>query len=81
MESIIYKRSNTGAEQKFSIFISGETEQGKFCCTILKYDRIYKAVDLLLNENETYKSVMKKVQNLINLDDEMFNIIWESQRS
>ena len=80
MEFIIRKPTNTGDAIKHSVVVCEETTENKMMLIVVRYNAIPVTIDLLLDKKLGFGETMKRVNNIIGLDDEMFNLISSSQK-
>jgi len=82
MEFTISKASLTGDAMKHGVIIHKVGEEDiKVGVTIVRYTAIPQVIDLLLDYDISFSSAMKRINNTIGLDDELFTIVSENQKS
>jgi len=80
MEFVIRKPSLTGNSLKHSVVICEETTEDKMMLIIVRYNAIPVTIDLLLDKKLGFGETMKRINNIVGLDDEMFKLISNSQK-
>ena len=77
MELIIYKDSMTGARQKHAAVISEENE--KLIIVVVRYHAVPQTITLKLPLNLGIRDALKRINNTVELDDEIFKMVSETQ--
>jgi len=81
MEFVIRKASITGDAVKHAIVIHEAGPRDlKFGVTIVRYNARPLIIDLLLDNEIGFGDAMKRINNTIGLDDEMFTIVAKHQK-
>ncbi len=84
MEFVIRKQTVTGGAIKHSVVIceddKGLDGKSKMKLIIVRYNAIPVTIDLLLDKKLGFSETMKRINNIVELDDEMFNLISSSQK-
>ena len=88
MEFVIQKNIITGGTIKHAVVVHSskddkETppkEGSQFIATVVRYNAIPITIDLKLDNKIGFSSAMKRIENIVGLDDELFGIVSENQR-
>ena len=81
MEFVISKPSLTGDAVKHAVVVhKAEEKDLKFGVTIVRYNARPQIIDLLLDYDISFGNAMKRINNTIGMDDEMFTIVAKHQK-